>query len=151
MKLSDKIYLDYNDIVSMCVEITHDISKINPDIVVGITRGGLLPALHVSHQLNRPMTTIRWQTRDNQEQEHNDVLKQMIRDKKTVVFVDDINDTGRTFKELNMYYNGDGDRYMHRDNTHFISLIKRLGTEYDAPASLTLDDERWLVFPWEKV
>ena len=142
MRLSDKIYLDYNDIISMCDDITHDVSKLNPDIVVGITRGGLLPALHVSHQLNRPMTTIRWQTRDEQEQEYNDKLKKMIRDKKTVVFIDDINDTGRTFKELNMHYNG--------DNVHYISLIKRLGTLYDAPASLTLDDKRWLVFPWEK-
>ena len=141
MKLSDKIYLDYNDIVSMCDDITHDISKINPDIVVGITRGGLLPALHVSHQLNRPMTTIRWQTRDNQEQEHNDVLKQMIRDKKTVVFVDDINDTGKTFKGIKNSYQGG----------KYVSLVERTSTIFKTDAkSLRFDDARWIVFPWEK-
>ena len=142
MKLTSKIYLDYDDITSMCEDITQEVSKIKPDIVVGITRGGLLPAIHVSHHLSRPMTTIRWQTRDEQEQEYNDKLKKMIADKKTVVFVDDINDTGKTFKELNSYYKG--------DTVHYISLIKRLGTVFDAPASLTIDDERWLVFPWEK-
>ena len=45
MKFKNKIYLDYDDIESMNQNLVHDVSKFKPDIIVGITRGGLLPAL----------------------------------------------------------------------------------------------------------
>ena len=144
MKFSSKIYLDYNDILSMCQNITYDISKIKPDIIIGITRGGLLPALHISHHLERPMTTIQWQTRDANKCEHNKAVQDMIDTGKIVVFVDDINDTGRTFSEISKAY------HCERPNVHFISLVKKVETNYDATAALSIKDERWIVFPWEK-
>ena len=144
MKYSSKIYLDYNDILSMCQNITYDISKVKPDIIVGITRGGLLPALHLSHALERPMMTIQWQTRDASKCEHNKELQEMIDTRKTVVFVDDINDTGRTFSEISKAYHGE------RPRVHFVSLVKKTETRYDATAAMSLNDEMWIVFPWEK-
>ncbi len=144
MLFKSRIYLEYNDIISMCDNITYEVSKMKPDLIVGITRGGLLPALHMSHKLDRPMTTVRWQTRDRKQKEQIPYLQDMIKSDKTVVFVDDINDTGRTFKELNEAYKCEG------TNTHFISLVKKIETKFDAHASLTLEDKRWIVFPWEK-
>jgi len=144
MKFKSKIYLDYDDILSMCHNITYDVSKIKPDLIVGITRGGLLPALHLSHQLERPMMTIQWQTRDDSKCEYNTVLQSLIDAGKTVVFVDDINDTGRTFSEISKRY------HCERPNVHFISLVMKTETNYPATAALSLQDERWIVFPWEK-
>ena len=144
MKFKSKIYLDYEDIMSMCHNITYDVSKIKPDIIVGITRGGLLPALHLSHHLERPMMTIQWQTRDANKCEHNIELQSMIDKGKTVVFVDDINDTGRTFEEISKAY------HCERPNVFFISLVKKTETRYNTTAALSLEDERWIVFPWEK-
>lgn len=144
MKFKSKIYLDYDDVLSMCHNITHDVSKIKPDMIVGITRGGLVPALHLSHHLDRPMETLMWQTRDAEKQQYCDIIQQAIDTGKTVVFVDDINDTGRTFSEISKAY------HCERPNVHFISLVKKTDTCYDALAALTIKDERWIVFPWEK-
>lgn len=144
MKFKSKIYLDYDDVLSMCHNITHDVSKIKPDMIIGITRGGLVPALHLSHHLDRPMETLMWQTRDAEKQQYCDIIQQAIDTGKTVVFVDDINDTGRTFSEISKAY------HCERPNVHFISLVKKTNTCYDALAALTLSDDRWIVFPWEK-
>jgi hypoxanthine phosphoribosyltransferase len=144
VKFKNKIYLDYDDIESMNQNLVHDVSKFKPDIIVGITRGGLLPALHLSHHLDRPLQTIVWQTRDINRCEHDMPLQLAIDTGTRVVFVDDINDTGRTFSEISHAYHGE------RDNVMFISLVQKTETSYPAGSSLTLHDDRWIVFPWEK-
>jgi hypoxanthine phosphoribosyltransferase len=58
MKFKNKIYLDYSDVLSMCHNLEDIASKLKPDLIVGIVRGGLLPALHLSHALERPMETV---------------------------------------------------------------------------------------------
>ena len=145
LKLKSKIYLDYDDILSMCQNLEHDVSKFKPDLIVGITRGGLLPALHLSHALERPMETVMWQTREEEKQEYSDHIQKAIDSGKNVVFVDDINDTGRTFREISKAY------HCERPNVMFASLVKKVETVYpNAVAALTISDERWLIFPWEK-
>lgn len=144
MKFKNKIYLDYTDVDSMNMNLVHNVSKFKPELIVGITRGGLLPALHLSHHLDRPLMTIVWQTRDNSKCEINLILQDMIDEGTRVVFVDDINDTGRTFEEINKAYHGA------RSNVMFTSLVQKTDTSFSADAALTINDERWIVFPWEK-
>lgn len=141
MKFKAKIYLEYDDILSMCHNLGHDVSKMHPDLIVGITRGGLLPALHLSHALNIPMTVIQWQTRDSNINEVKPSIVEALKEKKTVVFVDDINDTGKTFKGIKNSYQGG----------KYVSLVERTSTMFKTDAkSLRFDDARWIVFPWEK-
>lgn len=141
MKFKNKIYIEYNDVLSMCNNLEYDVSKMKPDLIVGITRGGLLPAVHLSHCLGIPMDTLAWRTRDNPQTEYNDNINAMLIAKKTVVFVDDINDTGRTFTEIKQEYRGG----------HFVSLVEKVGSTFRSDASsLQLKDDRWIVFPWEK-
>lgn len=144
MKFKAKIYLEYNDVLSMCHNLEHDVSKMHPDLIVGIARGGLLPALHLSHGLNIPMMSIQWQTRDAEIKEIKPEIIQALKENKTVVFVDDINDTGRTFEEIKNAYGGG----------KYVCLIERggrTGTTFRTNArSLRFEDNRWVVFPWEK-
>ena len=141
MKFKAKIYLEYSDVLSMCHNLEHDVSKMHPDLIVGVTRGGLLPALHLSHGLTIPMTTIQWQTRDAMIKEIKPEIVEALAEKKTVVFVDDINDTGKTFKEIKKAYQGG----------KFVTLVERASTVFKTDArSLRFDDRRWIVFPWEK-
>ena len=145
MKFKSKIYLDYDDVESMNMNLVHDVSKFKPEIIVGITRGGLLPALHLSHHLDRPMKTIQWQTRDADKCEHNEEIQNYMDHDARVIFVDDINDTGRTFLEISKRYHGS------RPNIRFTSLVKKQETNFPyASAALTISDKRWIVFPWEK-
>ncbi|RPG28988.1 MAG: hypothetical protein CBB72_016330 [Muricauda sp. TMED12] len=141
MKFKAKIYIEYDDVLSMCHNLEHDTSKMKPDLFVGITRGGLLPAVHLSHALSIPMIPLHWTTRDNPHKEiNNDILK-AIKDKKTVVFVDDINDTGKTFSEISEKYGGG----------LYVSLVEKCTSKFNSDAtSLRFDDDRWIVFPWEK-
>lgn len=76
-----------------------------PDYVVGITRGGLLPAVILSHRFKCPMYTLSVKLRDNPDTESNlwmaeDALgyysQDDSREKKQILIVDDINDTGAT-------------------------------------------------------
>lgn len=145
MKFKSKIYLDYDDILSMCHNLEHDVSKFKPDVIVGISRGGLLPALHLSHALKVDLVTLRWQTRDASKRDYDLELQEMIDTGKRVVFVDDINDTGRTFSTISDKYHCD------RPNVTFVSLVGKTNSSFqkNAQAALTLRDQRWIVFPWE--
>lgn len=141
MKFKQKIYVTYDDILSMCQNIEYDVSKMRPDLIVGVARGGLLPAVHLSHALDVPMECLYWSTRDSGMKTYSDVVDEEIKSGKTVVFVDDINDSGKTFKEIKDSYKGG----------KFVALIERVGTDFQTDArSLRIDDQRWLVFPWEK-
>ena len=145
MKFKNKIYLDYSDVLSMCHNLEDKAFKLKPDLIVGVVRGGLVPALHLSHALERPMETVTWQTRDKNYQQFNERVDIQIRNNDVVIFVDDINDTGRTFKDLTKAYNTNS-----RPNVHFLSLVEKTASDFHGTASLTLDDKRWIVFPWEK-
>ena len=70
----DHTNLTYKDIESLSNEILRQMNKDGwmPDYVVGLTRGGLLPAVLISHYLDVPMETLKVSLRDDsREQEHN--------------------------------------------------------------------------------
>lgn len=141
MKFESKIYLSYDDIDSMCRNLEEHVSALHPDLIVGIARGGCLPALHLSHALSVPMKVIQWQTRDDKIQHIDQDIIKLIKDKKTVVFVDDINDSGLTFKQIYHAYNGGV----------YVSMVERVGSDFNSDVrSIRFDDTRWIVFPWEK-
>lgn len=145
MKFSSKIYLSYSDVVSMCNHLEDLASEIKPDMIVGIVRGGVVPALHLSHGLEVPMETVTWQTRDSNRQEINENVIKAIEDNRKVLFVDDINDTGKTFKDITKAY-----KTSLKPTVHFMSLVEKTESDFFGQAALTLDDKRWIVFPWEK-
>ena len=98
------------------------------EFVAGIPRGGLIPAVMMSHAFG-----IKYISYSSARMLPGD-LKQ-----KTLV-VDDISDTGKTLKEA--------------DQEGFLtaSLALRTGSK-TVPNFIgeTIDDDRWLVFPWEKL
>lgn len=92
-------------------KICRDISASNwkPDYVVGITRGGLIPAVMISHYFQVPMKALNVSLRDYSETtsdlemaEHafgydsENPEKFSLANAKNILIVDDINDTGET-------------------------------------------------------
>lgn len=70
-----------------------------PDYVVGITRGGLLPAVMISQYLDIPCETLKVSLRDHGGEEPTESNLWMAEDAfngKNILIVDDINDTGAT-------------------------------------------------------
>ena len=68
----DHTNLTYKDVESLTNEILRQMNKDSwrPDYVVGLTRGGLLPAVLLSQYLDVPMETLKVSLRDGREQEH---------------------------------------------------------------------------------
>ena len=93
-----KIWYGWEEIVRdvgvLCRDIT--ISEFTPDVIVGLSRGGLTPGIMLSHWLKKPFKPIVTALRDFPDWEEYLPRKT----DKCVLIVDDICDSGVTFKKI---------------------------------------------------
>jgi hypoxanthine phosphoribosyltransferase len=78
------------------------VSKFEPDIIVGIARGGLVAATYLSHAFNKPMMSVKYSLRDHPDAKPEalaGVVDALIQGKRILV-VDDICDGGETLCEI---------------------------------------------------
>lgn len=71
------------------------------DVIVGIQRGGLIPAVHLSNLLGIPMHTLQW-SRYTERRDYNDST--LLDKSKNILLVDDIIDDGNTIHEVYEHY-----------------------------------------------
>ena len=87
-------YEKFNKLVSdICRQIAN--SGWRPDYIVGISRGGLLPAVMISHYLNIPMKPLQVSLRDGDTVSDLAMAEDAFTGK-NILIVDDINDQGST-------------------------------------------------------
>lgn len=152
----NKNYLSWTDAEEMFASMADFLSEDKPDMVVGLARGGLVPAVWLSHKLGVPMEPIQWTTRDGDAKEHNYNVSEAIADGKQVVFVDDINDSGVTLEGVLNHYD-----VIHVETTVDLSRRCRYVTMMSKGSSVFEEDysayripedqeDQWVVFPWEK-
>ena len=116
-----------------------------PERIVGIKRGGLIPAVSLSHLFKVQLNIISYQSRDGKNMARGNLLK-LPRDSR-ILLVDDICDTGETFevikKEIRQNYL----------NIKFCSLFynirQNITVDYFARKIDREKDSSWIVFPWE--
>ena len=118
------------------------------DLVVGVGRGGLIPATMLAYKLNKKVVNFGISTYDNMSQKLNYDIYQhiIIPDKKTrVLVVDDICDSGNTFNIIRETYKDEPNLQF-----TFASLFARdrVTSEVDY-YGLSVSEGIWLVFPWE--
>jgi len=82
------------DVNALCRQITLD--NFNPNVIVGISRGGLVPGIMMSHWFKKPFRPLVASLRDFPEWEEFLPKPQ----DKTVIIVDDICDSGETFQRI---------------------------------------------------
>jgi uncharacterized protein len=162
----------------ICRQIT--LSDWKPDYIVGITRGGLIPAVYISQYLDVPMHTLGVSLRNEiNDCEHNCWMpedafgyvpegdRESINSRwdpsfrKNILIVDDINDTGATFawikqdwQESCLPKNPVWDTVWHH-NVKFAVLINNESStfktvDFSACSINKADDPQWIVFPWEE-
>ena len=133
------LFLSHEDIKSYVLNIIQQLNhdKWTPDIVLGFTRGGLVPANYISQWYDIPMIAI------NKNSEFNDRI-----DYDNVLVIDDINDTGSTLESFNKLI-----RPRLRDVRYAVVVNNEAsnfdGVEYLGYSYNKLEEPNWIVFPWE--
>jgi hypothetical protein len=146
----NKVYISHEDVEKavLYTAISVDANCYElPSIIVGIVRGGMIPAYLVAKELMIPLMMITWQTRDGAIKEINQDLINILQTGRKVLFVDDINDSGETLNQLIEHYSTivPGGRMItaalfEKDHSeHMLSF-----TPYRI-----FDKDEWVVFPWE--
>ena len=138
--LKNNYYLDWNDIENLVKKTALKIKKNNKkyDLIIGIKNGGIIPAILISRELD--INDIEFITiRKNKIFKFNKFHK----DKKYLLIIDEIYDTGKTFSIVNEYFK--------RFEYDYACLISRyrIPDNNKIVTGKVLNHKRWIVFPWE--
>ena len=165
----NKIYYTWRDIEHHTQEILRQIhaDAWRPDYVVGLTRGGLVPANLISQYLGCRMETLKVSLRDDTECESNlwmaeDAFGHEMEQPKRILIVDDINDTGATLNYIREDWPSgcfpDNPRWTEvwGSNVRVAVLVDNESSKNEIPVSYSAVDinkaeqDSWIVFPWEE-
>jgi hypoxanthine phosphoribosyltransferase len=172
-----KIYYTWQDVERQTQEILRQLQRDAwmPDYVVGLTRGGLIPANLISQYLDCPMETLKVSLRDDASQPESnlwmaeDAYGHEVFDamcsgdgRKKILIVDDINDSGATLNWImkdwqSSCFPNDHERWDHvwNDNVRVAVLCdneasgSELKISYSAVDLNKAEEDSWIVFPWE--
>jgi len=153
-----KTYISEQQIKSGVLDIIRQMLQDDwrPDYIVGITRGGLIPAVLMSHYTGIKMHTLDVRLRDGDgECETNCWMAEDASNGKKILVLDDINDTGETFKWIKQDWEGSVvDDIDWGNNVRFAAIIDNIPSEMDVEYSSMeinkMEDPSWIVFPFEE-
>lgn len=162
--MTNKVYYTDAQIDALVHEIIRQLVRDNwrPDYIVGITRGGLIPAVKLSQYLGVPMETLKISLRGGaagQECESNCWMSEDAYDGKKILIVDDINDTGATLTwlkqdwSLSAYRNDPKWDGIWNESVRFAVLFDNVANAVDVnyvgKDINKAENDEWIVFPWE--
>lgn len=178
-RMIKKIY-SWQDVESMCIDIVTQMTKQSwkPDYIVGITRGGNVPATIISNMLNVRCETLKVSLRDDSDVESNlwmsedafgyipideqQTCRWDIHLRKKILIVDDINDTGNTLQWITQDWQttclpqeeAAWDSIWH-NTVKFATLTdnssSKFKVDYWGDEVHKGENDVWLVYPWETV
>jgi len=124
-----------------------------PDFLVGIGRGGLVPAAYLSHRTGIAMLSVDHSS--GEEGFADELLGKLaakIKDGRRILIVDDINDSGGTIAYLRTAIDAkSGAPAGLRVAVLVHNVRSRAKAEYRGSEIDRGLDKRWFVFPWEAV
>ena len=176
-----KIYYTDRQIRTAIHKVIREMTQDNwkPDYIVGINRGGLSPAVMLSHYLGVPMYTLDVSFRDGGEGPESNLwmaedafgyipadMQEVINKcsdatyKKNILIVDDINDSGRTLQWIRDDWQSGclpsdpAWDHVWGQNVRFATIVDNQGSnfkevDYSGIVINKLENPVWIVFPWE--
>jgi len=164
-----KHYYSWQDIEKACVNIALQMYNDNwrPDYIVGITRGGNIPATILSNMLSIRGEALKVSLRDSEDGESSESNCWMAEDafgyindeertesyqrsdvykKKNILIVDDINDTGATFNWIKQDWQSgclpDDPNWntIWHQNVRFATITDNLSSEFDGTVDYSVHE-----------
>ncbi|MDD4050042.1 MAG: phosphoribosyltransferase [Candidatus ainarchaeum sp.] len=147
-----KIKLTYTQIENDCKKIFLQLKKENyiPDVILGISVGGLFPAIHLSRLLdNKNLFSIAVKSYSKEKRGKIELInfpdKKFLKNK-TILIVDEIVDSGKTIQFISSLLK---EKYKPKDvKIASIYVNKKNCASYPDFYSKTNVD--WLIFPWDR-
>jgi len=120
------------------------------DRIVGVERGGCIPGVMMSHRMGLPFTALKWSTRDHVDKDN--IIKMLSWNKKSILIVDDINDSGDTLNGILTRLEHVGSEVKVKTATLLSKSTSINKVDYYARELTTPDElDSWYVFPWEQL
>ena len=147
--------IPHDDYVAMVLALADQVrgGAWTPSFIIGIGRGGLAPAVYLSHATGLPMLSV---DHSSEVPDFADAplvrLAARTRGGERLLLLDDINDSGATIAKLRRALAEAGAAAA---NLRFATLIDNIGSSQRVDyAARTIDraaTKDWFVFPWEAV
>ena len=165
--MTNKHYYNWQDVENACLNITLQMYKDDwrPDYIVGITRGGNVPATILSNMLGVRGEALKVSLRDDtgesesncwmssdafgyvDEEERADTKSRWdINKRKKILIVDDINDTGATFNWIKQDWqasclpNESSWNTVWHKNVRFATITDNLSSEFDGTVDYSVHE-----------
>lgn len=145
----DKVYLTWWQVDRAIFSLADVLREYNPDTIVGISRGGLIPAVRLSHILGdvdfKVIDVKFYKGIDERTEEP--IITIPIHgslEGKRVVIVDDVSDTGKTLQVVIDEVKKRGAR-----DIKVACLAMKPWTSV-VPDFYVFRTDKWIVFPWEE-
>ncbi|MAH81734.1 MAG: hypothetical protein CMC21_00590 [Flavobacteriaceae bacterium] len=141
---------DINQMKTALSKITKQIYNSNwmPEIILSVNRGGCVPGIYLSHEINIPHKVIDVQLRDSKNKPNLDILEYSTNKYDSILIIDDINDTGATFDLIHKNIKATN------KDIRYAVLIDNTSSNFKTQFKGTIIDKSknpiWIVFPWEK-
>lgn len=142
------LYLNWKNIENMCQQLAKKIGKYNPHVLIGISRGGLVPVRILSDILENANVGImrvelyREIGRAAAAPKITQAITADVKGKR-VLLVDDVSDSGKSLAAAKKYLKDLGAEEIKIATLHYKpkSLIK--------PDWFVKETDSWIVYPWE--
>lgn len=153
--MDNKVYYNDQFVKSAILYIVRQMYQdgFKPEYIVGISKGGLIPGVMLSYYLEIPFHSLSLE-------ESNAWMAEDAFNGKSILIIDDINDTGNTFENIstdwryscspnNVIWNA-----IWHENVKFASLIENQSTKFNSDfIGVEInpeEDPQYCVFPWEQ-
>lgn len=141
----------YEEVHEGCRVMAKSVLTVCPNVglIIGVARGGLIPAVIMSHMLDVPMLAIDYSSKEGRgdDKNHNNTLPNLPRDGRPFLLVDDICDTGRTLHEIMAHYSKEG--HVVYIATLFYKTHEKPITQPDIVWRTIPQTSGWVNFPFE--
>jgi len=134
--------------ISFIVDLLEQRVRKDYDFIVGVGRGGLIPATMLAYKLKKKVVSFGINTYNDMVQTDKYVIYQPIpipTKNSKILVVDDISDTGNTFNIIRDIYC----REDHLDIEFASLFVKDSKSHLVDYYGLSVSDGIWLDFPWE--